>query len=127
MGLVRSKNSKPELAVRKLVHALGFRFRLHRRDLAGTPDLTFPGRRKVIFVHGCFWHRHSDPSCKLARLPRSRLDFWQPKLNANAERDRVNVGKLEADGWKVLVVWECEVSRRGQAELAERLRTFLST
>ena len=85
MRRVRSKDTKPEILVRQIVHRLGFRFRLHRRDLPGIPDLVFPQRRKVIFVHGCFWHRHQDQSCPLARLPKSRLEFWRPKLEANLD------------------------------------------
>lgn len=90
MSRVRSKNTVPELAVRRLVHALGYRFRLHRRDLPGTPDLAFPGHHKAIFVHGCFWHRHPDPDCKLARMPKSRQEFWKLKLEGNRARDLRN-------------------------------------
>ena len=107
MALVRSKDTRPEMAVRKLVWSLGYRYRLHRRDLPGCPDLVFSGRRKVIFVHGCFWHRHEG--CALARLPKSRLDFWGPKLESNALRDRRNKRALVRQGWKVLTVWECEL------------------
>lgn len=107
MALVRAKDTRPEMAVRKLVWGLGYRYRLHRRDLPGCPDLVFSGRRKVIFVHGCFWHRHED--CALARLPKSRLDFWGPKLESNALRDRRNKRALARQGWKVLTVWECEL------------------
>src|SRR5687768_17294491 len=90
MSRIGAKDTKPEMAVRRLVHSLGYRYRLHRRSLPGNPDLVFPARRKAIFVHGCFWHRHPDSSCKLARLPKSRGDFWIPKLEANAERDLRN-------------------------------------
>lgn len=107
MALVRSKDTRPEMAVRKLVWGLGYRYRLHLRDLPGCPDLVFPGRRKVIFVHGCFWHRHKG--CALARLPKSRLDFWEPKLESNALRDRRNKRALVRQGWEVLTVWECEL------------------
>lgn len=107
MALVRAKDTRPEMAVRKLVWGLGYRYRLHRRDLPGCPDLVFSGRRKVIFVHGCFWHRHEG--CALARLPKSRLDFWGPKLESNALRDRRNKRALARQGWKVLTVWECEL------------------
>ena len=93
MSRVRGKDTKPELLVRRLVHGMGYRYRLHRRDLPGTPDLVFPGRRKVIFVHGCFWHRHPDPACKLARLPKSRTDFWLPKLEGNRARDIENAAR----------------------------------
>jgi len=123
MSRIGGKNSKAELVVRKLAHRLGFRFRLHRRDLPGTPDLVFPRLGSVIFVHGCFWHRHPDPACPLARLPKSRLDFWGPKLDGNRARDLRNQADLAKAGWRVLVVWECELSRKDQ--LRTTIRTFL--
>lgn len=123
MGRVRGKDTKPELLVRRVVHGMGYRYRLHRRDLPGTPDLVFPGRRKVIFVHGCFWHRHPDPACKLARLPKSKHDFWVPKLERNRERDEDNERQLHALGWDVLSVWECQLSR--PEELRARIQEFL--
>lgn len=123
MSRVRGKDTKPELVVRRLVHVLGYRFRLHRRDLPGSPDLVFPGRRKVIWVHGCFWHQHPDPNCKLARMPKSRLEFWEAKLSANRERDAVKMAELTALGWDALVVWECEIKDKGV--LAARLKEFL--
>lgn len=126
MALVRSKDSKPELVVRKAVHSLGCRYRLHRRDLPGTPDLVFAGRHKLIFVHGCFWHRHGDPSCKLARLPKSRLDFWEPKLRANVERDDRAIEELLKRGWEVLIIWECETVPTRRTELVTRLEAFLA-
>jgi DNA mismatch endonuclease (patch repair protein) len=107
MALIRHKDTKPELRVRRFLHAAGLRYRLHDKRLPGKPDLVFPARRVAVFVHGCFWHQHPDPACKLARLPKSRLDFWQPKLRGNAERDRKNVTALEMAGWRVLTVWEC--------------------
>lgn len=125
MGLVRSSDTGPEMEVRKLTHGLGYRFRLHRSDLPGKPDLVFPGRHKVIFVHGCFWHRHSDPTCKLARLPKSRLEFWIPKLEANAERDRRNEIAIERLGWNYMTIWECELQDR--AFLEGRIRSFLGS
>lgn len=121
MSLVKGKNTKPELRVRRIVHGLGFRYRLHRRNLPGKPDLVFPGRRKVIFVHGCFWHRH--PGCKLARLPKSRTDFWEPKLEQNRDRDLENQRVLTERGWDVLVVWECELAE--EKALKARLKDFL--
>ncbi|MCG3132810.1 MAG: Very short patch repair protein [Phycisphaerae bacterium] len=121
MSRVRSKDTKPELVVRRLVHGAGYRYRLHRRELPGCPDLVFPARRKVIFVHGCFWHRHAD--CPNCRLPKSRLDFWEPKLKANHDRDRRNERLLRKGGWSVLVVWECEVRERDA--LARRVRAFM--
>jgi DNA mismatch endonuclease (patch repair protein) len=107
MSLVRSKNTKPELVVRRLVHGLGLRPQLHVRHLPGSPDLVFKSLRKVIFVHGCFFHMHMG--CSLARLPKTRLEFWLPKLTGNAERDQKNIRNLKSAGWKVLVVWECQL------------------
>lgn len=108
MSKIRAKDTKPELRVRRLTHRLGYRYRLHLSSLPGSPDLVFGPRRKVIFVHGCFWHRHTDPDCKLARLPKSRLDFWLPKLEANKERDDRNAFELRKLGWDVLVIRECQ-------------------
>ncbi len=122
MRAIRSKGMKPELAIRRLVHAMGYRYRLHRHDLPGRPDLVFPGRRQVIFVHGCFWHQHPDPNCKLAHRPRSNLEYWEPKLRRNQERDIEHRARLTELGWDVLVIWECEVTREG---VAERVREFL--
>ncbi|NVN37729.1 very short patch repair endonuclease [Komagataeibacter swingsii] len=110
MALVKGKNTKPELRVRRALHAAGFRYRLHDKSLPGHPDIVFRSRKTVIFVHGCFWHRHSDPNCKLARLPKSRLEFWEPKLDANAARDRRNKALLEEAGWKVITIWECQTT-----------------
>ncbi|WP_236899128.1 very short patch repair endonuclease [Devosia sp. SL43] len=124
MSTIRSKNTGPELKVRRLVHRLGFRYRLHRADLPGKPDLVFAGRRKVIFVHGCYWHRHDDPDCKLARLPKSRLEFWLPKLEGNRARDRKNETALAEKGWDILVLWECQVAN--SSFLEARIRAFLN-
>ena len=123
MGRVRGRDSKPEMVVRRLVHAMGFRYRLHDRRLPGAPDLVLRGRRKAIFVHGCFWHRHPDPNCKLARMPKSRLDFWGPKLQGNRERDLRQQAALKALGWDFLVVWECEL--RDKEQLQNALFGFL--
>jgi len=112
---------RPELAVRSLVHKMGYRYRLHKKDLPGRPDLVFPSRRKVIFVHGCFWHAHKH--CKAAHLPKSNLEDWGPKLERNRTRDRENIEGLNADGWESMVVWECEV--KTQDELEKRLLDFL--
>lgn len=121
MSRVRNKNTKPEMVVRRLVHGMGYRYRLHRRDLPGSPDLVFPSRRKVIFVHGCFWHRHEG--CSLARLPKSRLEFWVPKLEGNKTRDQNNQAKLQDLGWSFLTIWECQVA---DAEaVGARVRDFL--
>jgi len=121
MARVRSKNSRPELFVRKLVFALGYRYRLHAKNLPGHPDLVFRRLRKVIFVHGCFWHRHS--SCALARLPKSRPEFWVPKLEGNRKRDEKNRRALAKEGWTVLTIWECQL--KSSQRLAARLRRFL--
>jgi DNA mismatch endonuclease, patch repair protein len=121
MGRVRAKDTKPEMVVRRLVHGMGYRYRLHSRSLPGKPDLVFPGRHKVILVHGCFWHLHKN--CRQYRFPRSRLDFWGPKLAANQERDARVRRELEAAGWEVLVVWECEI--RDRERLARSMRDFL--
>lgn len=123
MSLVRNKNTKPELSVRRLVHGMGFRYRLHRQALPGKPDLVFSSRRKVIFVHGCFWHRHPEAGCPLARLPKSRLDFWLPKLAKNRERDEVEQAELRRLGWDSLVVWECEL--RDMERLKSKILEFL--
>jgi DNA mismatch endonuclease, patch repair protein len=122
MGLVRNRDTKPELVVRRLVYSLGYRYRLHSRTLPGHPDMVFAGRRKVIFIHGCFWHRHG-PSCPLTRMPKSKLDFWEPKFEANMRRDAANQAKLRDMGWDYIVVWECELS--GLDALADRITRFL--
>ena len=121
MARIRGKDSVPELFVRCLIHKMGYRFRLHRRDLPGTPDIVFPGRRKVIFVHGCFWHRHSD--CRKSYMPKSRVDFWQQKFSENKARDIRALKALKALNWSVLVVWECEA--REDAMLENRITQFL--
>jgi DNA mismatch endonuclease (patch repair protein) len=105
MSRIGSKNTAPEIAVRKLLFSMGYRFRLHRSELPGTPDIVFIGRRKIIFVHGCFWHAHG---CKIGRPPKSRVDFWQAKLKRNSDRDRENERALRRQGWDVLTLWQCE-------------------
>jgi DNA mismatch endonuclease, patch repair protein len=123
MRRVRGKDTCPEMIVRRLVHGMGYRYRLHRSDLPGRPDLAFGPRRKVIFVHGCFWHRHDDPSCKLARLPESHLEFWLQKFEKNKARDTLNQEKLIAVGWNSLVVWQCKL--RNTAYIESEIRAFL--
>lgn len=123
MSRVRGKDTGPEWIVRQLVHAMGYRYRLHARDLPGRPDLVFRKRRKVILVHGCFWHRHPSARCALARLPKSRLDFWLPKLEGNKERDERNKRALARAGWKVLTIWECELGNTKR--LGAAIRRFL--
>lgn len=118
MRAVRRAHTAPEIIVRQELHALGLRFRLHRRDLPGSPDIVLPRLRTVIFVHGCFWHRHSD--CRYATTPKTRQEYWLPKFTANIERDGRKEAQLQALGWRVLLVWECETKRR--EELMLRLR-----
>ncbi|EZP73536.1 T/G mismatch-specific endonuclease [Sphingomonas paucimobilis] len=124
MRAIRSKNMKPEMIVRKLLHALGYRYRLHAKELPGKPDIVFRKRRKCIFVHGCYWHQHPDPQCADARLPKSNLEYWLPKLARNVERDAQHAAALEQAGWKVETIWECET--KDQNQLAMRLREFLA-
>lgn len=119
--MVRGKDTRPEMVVRRMAHRLGYRFRLHRRDLPGSPDLTFPARRAVIFVHGCFWHQHD--CARGARQPSSNAGYWHPKLARNVERDREARLDLERQGWRVLVIWECEM--RNSDEMSRRITDFL--
>jgi len=123
MARIHGRDTKPEMVVRRMLHRMGYRYRLHRGDLPGKPDIVFGKRKKAIFVHGCFWHRHDDPGCRLARLPKSKLDFWLPKLSANAERDARHHADLKRLGWNVLVVWECEL--RQSEQLENKLRQFV--
>jgi len=123
MARVRGKNTQPELVVRKLLFAAGYRYRLHVRKLPGSPDLVFPSRKKVIFVHGCFWHRHDN--CGRARMPKSRVEFWSQKLNGNKARDERIFEALAQAGWQIHVVWECELDNRETLE--EKLRSFLGS
>lgn len=123
MRRIRKRDTKPELLVRSLIHRMGYRFRLYRRDLPGTPDLVFPSRRKVIFVHGCFWHQHG---CKLgAKSPRSNRTYWIPKLARNVERDHKARAELARKGWGVLVIWECRT--RAPEGLPGLISEFLNT
>lgn len=123
MSRVKKTNTKPELIVRQIAHRLGYRFRLYRKDLPGNPDLTFTRLKKVIFVHGCFWHRHD---CRLGgRLPTTRPEYWTPKLERNVERDRLAEVELCRLGWDVLVVWECET--RDGVLLVDKIATFLNS
>ena len=121
MSRIRSTNTKPEMAVRSLVHRLGYRFRLHRRDLPGRPDIVLPRHRKIILVHGCFWHGHD---CKLASKPKSNGDYWSAKIVSNKERDAKNLAALGASNWRVLEIWECEVRRNDGLE--DKVKNFLA-
>ncbi|QRY70328.1 DNA mismatch endonuclease Vsr [Ensifer sp. PDNC004] len=108
MARIRARDTKPEWTVRRLLHSLGYRYRLHRRDLPGHPDIVFSSRRKIIFVHGCFWHQHDPKICRAGRLPKSNLGYWEAKLLRNVERDDRNLALLNSQGWDVKTVWECE-------------------
>jgi len=119
MGLIKNKNTVPELKIRRLVFRLGYRYRLHDNALPGKPDLVFKARRKVIFIHGCFWHRHK---CSMGRLPKSKTDFWLPKLEQNRLRDLDNLKRLEELGWSTLTIWECQLN---EDNLEERIKKFL--
>jgi|APTNR8051073442_1049403.scaffolds.fasta_scaffold16396_1 DNA mismatch endonuclease (patch repair protein) len=123
MRRIRKMDTKPELLVRRLVHAMGYRYRLHRRDLPGTPDLVFSARRQVIFVHGCFWHQHDCPLGN--KQPSANPGYWLPKLKRNVERDTLNRTALERAGWRALVVWECET--RDTEALKDRIADFLGS
>jgi DNA mismatch endonuclease (patch repair protein) len=125
MRRIRGKDTGPELIVRRLVHGMGYRYRLHGEALPGKPDLVFASRRKVVFVHGCFWHWHADPVCRLSGLPKSRLDFWHPKLDANRARDAMKQGLLRQMDWEVLVIWECETRKRNHPDLCHKIKSFL--
>lgn len=123
MRLVRSQNTSPEIFVRRLVYAMGYRYRIHAAHLPGKPDLVFARRKKVIFVHGCFWHRHEN--CSLARIPKSRQDFWIAKLSKNRDRDARIQEQLHTAGWQVLTLWECELKNKNKVILEEKIRGFL--
>jgi DNA mismatch endonuclease (patch repair protein) len=123
MQRIRKTDTKPEMVVRRLVHALGYRYRLHQSDLPGNPDIVLTRHRKVILVHGCFWHRHHCPDGR--KLPRSKPEYWGPKLERNRRRDKENIARLRALGWDVLVLWECEAAKREPT--IEKLRQFLGS
>lgn len=124
MRSIRSKDTSLEMKIRRALHARGFRYRLHRRDLPGSPDLVFPGRRKVVFIHGCFWHQHPSPGCPISHRPKSNIDYWDPKLNRTLHRDGENRDHLHSLGWEVFTVWECEAQniQKVEAELMRFLR-----
>ena len=107
MSAIKSKNTKPEIKVREILHSMGYRFRLHRKDLPGSPDIVLPKYKTVIFVHGCFWHRHEN--CKYASTPKTRQEFWEAKFRENINRDKLNQENLSSKGWKIIIVWECEI------------------
>ena len=123
MASIRSTGMAPEISVRSMIHKLGYRFRLHRRDLPGKPDMVFPAKQKVIFVHGCFWHQHGSSKCRIARMPKSNLAYWKQKLEGNKARDKTNSSRLRKAGWGVLVIWECQLSN--QDTLKNKIMRFL--
>lgn len=124
MRAIKSRDSKIEKTVRQMLHRAGFRFRLHRKDLPGNPDLAFPGRKKIVFVHGCFWHYHPDPNCRISHRPSSNTDYWHPKLARTVARDARNIETLRQQGWKSLVIWECQI--KNEETLFKRLVRFLN-
>lgn len=124
MSMIRAKNTTPEIRLRKLVHGMGFRYRLHDKLLPGTPDLVFPSRKAVIFMHGCFWHFHNN--CRIARLPKSNIDFWREKLEANRRRDEKNIKSLHDMGWRVMVVRECQLGEKDLTDMIDVLRKFIT-
>ncbi|TCO10199.1 T/G mismatch-specific endonuclease [Camelimonas lactis] len=123
MRAVRSVDTRPEMVVRRLLHAMGYRYRLHRRDLPGAPDIVFPGRRKLIFVHGCFWHGHD--CARGARMPAANADYWRSKIARNLVRDADHLAALRQAGWQALVIWECQLKVRDRPALTALLRAFL--
>jgi DNA mismatch endonuclease (patch repair protein) len=124
MSGIRGKDTKPEMTVRRYLHGCGYRYRLHRKDLPGKPDIVIPRLKVCIFVHGCFWHRH--PGCPFATTPKTRPEFWREKLQKNVDRDLANIDALGAAGWNVLVVWECQLKKDPEAleELSRKLRSL---
>lgn len=124
MRAVKSKDTAPEMIVRRLVHRLGYRYRLHRKDLPGRPDLVFVGRRKIVMVNGCFWHGHD--CARGARQPKANNDYWKPKIGRNVARDAANLTTLLDAGWDVLTIWECETKTVDRPALEQRLREFLN-
>lgn len=124
MRAVGTKNTRPEIRLRSIIHSLGYRFRLHRKELPGTPDLVFPKYKKVVFVHGCFWHGHEG--CPKARLPKSNTEYWKNKIENNRARDQRTIDELEALGWKSSVVWQCEIKKKNEDKLKENIQGFLS-
>lgn len=121
MRAVKSRDTRPEMLTRRMIHAMGYRYRLHRKDLPGKPDMVFPSKRKAIFIHGCFWHGHD--CARGARVPKSNRDYWETKIRRNRERDTQSEAALKRDGWRVLTVWECQM--KDEEALRKRLRQFL--
>ena len=122
MAAIKSKNTKPELVIRRSLHAMGYRFRLHKKDLPGKPDIVLPKYKIAFFVHGCFWHRHEG--CKLSTIPKIRTEFWMEKFRGNVERDKLNQAKLISMGWTPLIIWECETKKNVNSLLASYLQVY---
>ena len=122
MGRISGKDTKPELIIRKILFSEGYRYRIHRKDLPGNPDIVFPSRKKVIFVNGCFWHGHN---CKRATLPKTNKSFWQKKLSGNKERDKNNLQRLKTLGWNSLVVWQCQIKKSNLEPLINKIKKYL--
>ncbi len=122
MSAIKSKNTKPEIKVRKVLHSMGYRFRLHSKNLPGSPDIVLPKYKTVIFVHGCFWHRHQN--CKYASTPKTRQEFWNKKFNENINRDKINQENLSSKGWKIIIIWECEI-RNKKINLEQIFKKFI--
>jgi DNA mismatch endonuclease (patch repair protein) len=125
MRRIRGKNTKPELIVRRLIFSMGYRYRLHQKNMPGQPDIIFPSRKAVIFVHGCFWHQHPDSDCKISHLPKSNAEYWQQKLARNQARDAEHESALLALGWHVLVIWECQL--KDSEALKHKIVAFLDS
>lgn len=123
MRAIRSKNTRPEMHIRRALHGLGYRYTVHQKGLPGSPDLAFSAKKKAVFVHGCFWHGHELTSCPTSKTPKRNADYWVPKLLRNKERDAENIRALRTAGWDVLVVWECEL--KDFEQVLSRIRTFL--
>lgn len=119
MSRIKGKDTKPEMTVRSLLHKMGYRFRLHRKDLPGVPDIVLPKYKTAIFIHGCFWHRHNG--CKLAYNPKTRIEFWNKKFRDTVKRDQLNIKKLEELGWNTEIIWECEV--KNMMELGKKIES----
>lgn len=122
MSRIKGKDTKPEMIVRKWIWKNGYRYRLHHHDLPGKPDIVFPSRKKVIFIHGCFWHKHN---CKYFKWPKSNVEFWKQKIEGNVQRDEKNYALLASNGWKHMIVWECETKEKDKTQLWERIKVFL--
>ena len=125
MQKIKSFNTKPEIILRKLIFSMGYRYRIHYKKLPGKPDIVFPGKKKVIFVHGCFWHQHNAINCRFKHNPKSNKVYWDEKFKKNNERDKRNQLKLKNLGWRYLIIWECEIKKKNPETLSKNLITFL--